>query len=105
VIACGEGPGRNCVRCAARSSSSPGAVITSSGSSICTGPGRSLSNTAKARASTEGSSAARSTEWLNTETPRTTARWSGSSCSRPSPSPSSWVLLTLEITSIGIESA
>ena len=105
AIAAGSGPGRLPRRWAVRDRPSAGAVITSSGSSICTGPGRAPSKTAKARAITDGSSAGRSSLWLNTETPATSADWSGSSWSRPSPRPSSWLLLTLEITSIGTESA
>ena len=62
-------------------------------------------NTAKARASTSGNSSGRSRVWLNAVRPAIRLRWEGNSCSRPSPSPSSWLLLTLEITSSGTESA
>ncbi len=54
--------------------------MTSSGSSMCTGRGRSLSNTAKARASTAGSSSALIRVWLKAQTLPTRLRWFGSSC-------------------------
>ena len=86
--------------------SSAGAVITSSGISMCTGRGRALSNTAKARASTAGRSAGAQQRVAEGGDAGAPGRcWSGSSCSRPSPMPSSSRALTLEITSIGIESA
>ncbi len=63
-----------------RARCSAGAVMTSSGSSMCTGRGRSLSNTAKARASTAGSSSALIRVWLKAQTLPTRLRWFGSSC-------------------------
>ncbi|MCY1281914.1 hypothetical protein D9M68_454030 [compost metagenome] len=59
---------------------SAGAVMMSSGSSMCTGRGRSLSNTAKARASTAGSCSTLISVWLKALTPAVMARWLGSSC-------------------------
>ena len=71
---------------------------------MCTGRGRALANSAKARASTSGSWLGCRTVWLNAATPATTACCERSSCSRPWPIASCSVRLTLEITSIGIES-
>jgi hypothetical protein len=69
-------------------SSLASAVITSRGISICTGPGRALRNTANALASTLGKSRQSISVWLKRAHWLASARWSGSSCSRPSPMPS-----------------
>ena len=72
---------------------------------MCTGPGRAPLNTAKAWASTSGSVLASNSVWLNRATPLIICCWLGSSCNRPWPMPSVSRRLTLEITSMGIESA
>ena len=78
---------------------------TSSGISMCTGRGRPAWNNAKARASTPGNSAADIKVWENAATPATNALWFGNSCNLPRPPPNWLRDCTLEITSIGIESA
>ena len=84
---------------------SAAAVMMSSGSSIWTGRGRPPANTAKARATTLGSSAGVITVWLKALTCFTSWRWSCNSCSQPSPEPIWPSALTAEITSMGIELA
>ncbi len=82
-----------------------GAASTSSGTEICTGRGRSLSNTAQARAISSGRSSPRRATAENAVIGAVMARWSWVSCRQPQPLPRLAVWLTLEITSIGMESA
>ncbi|MNE99339.1 hypothetical protein D3C81_1985220 [compost metagenome] len=72
---------------------------------MCTGRGRPAWNSAKARAKTPGNSDADIRVWENAATPPTSALWFGNSWSLPRPPPSWLRVCTLEITSIGIESA
>ncbi|MNH00695.1 hypothetical protein D3C79_598950 [compost metagenome] len=82
-----------------------GAARTSSGTEMCTGRGRSLSNTAQARAISSGRSSAAKATAENAVIGAVMARWSWVSCRQPQPLPRLAVWLMLEITSMGIESA
>ena len=72
---------------------------------MCTGRGRDDENTAKAQARISGSCEGARMVWLKAVTPETRPCCEGSSCSPPWRMPSSPRALTLEITSIGTESA
>ncbi|MNF98094.1 hypothetical protein D3C84_809420 [compost metagenome] len=103
--ALGEAPARSMLTGRLLSSSSASSTNTSNGISMCTGRGRPAWNSAKARASTTGNSDADIRVWENAATPAHSAPWFGSSCSLPRPPPNWLRDCTLEITSIGIESA
>src|SRR5690606_5662911 len=75
------------------------------GSWICTGPGRAPLNNAKASAMTLGNDSGCQMVLLISATLLTIPCWSCNSCKCPSPLPVYCTLLTLDITSIGIESA
>ena len=71
---------------------------------MCTGRGRALVNTVKARDTRPGTSDADRAVALNAVKGAVAASWDVISCRRPRPMPRSAVPFTLESTSMGTES-
>ena len=75
------------------------------GTDMCTGRGREEEKMENARATSSGTSSGESAVALSAVRGLVTASWSGISCRQPHPLPSVRVAFSLEMTSIGMESA